>query len=200
MTNGESIVINLAARYAAAFGIIAISNKINQVVAIKEDNKYQVEVYEDFDDTFEDVTMEYNNNKLKFSGMLEGDTSSVYAPPLMMNFTREKNLIETNVSGGDSVVIERWGTKPWNIDIRGILIDTETHNYPSDKIEKLCRFFDHNDIISVVGSQFDDKNIKSIYLKSVDITPVEGFADTIQFTLKASSINPVTYTLLKPNE
>lgn len=200
MTNGESIVINLAARYAAAFGIIAISNKINQVVAIKEDNKYQVEVYEDFDDTFEDVTMEYNNNKLKFSGMLEGDTSSVYAPPLMMNFTREKNLIETNVSGGDSVVIERWGTKPWNIDIRGILIDTETHNYPSDKIEKLCRFFDHNDIISVVGSQFDDKDIKSIYLKSVDITPVEGFADTIQFTLKASSINPVTYTLLKPNE
>lgn len=200
MTNGESIVINLAARYAAAFGIIAISNKINQVVAIKEDNKYQVEVYEDFDDTFEDVTMEYNNNKLKFSGMLEGDTSSVYAPPLMMNFTREKNLIETNVSGGDSVVIERWGTKPWNIDIRGILIDTETHNYPSDKIEQLCRFFDHNDIISVVGSQFDDKDIKSIYLKSVDVTPVEGFADTIQFTLKASSINPVTYTLLKPNE
>ncbi|WP_407512856.1 DUF6046 domain-containing protein, partial [Elizabethkingia miricola] len=146
------------------------------------------------------VYLEYNNKELKFSGMLEGDTSSVYAPPLMMNFTREKNLIETNVSGGDSVVIERWGTKPWNIDIRGILIDTETHNYPSDKIEKLCRFFDHNDIISVVGSQFDDKDIKSIYLKSVDITPVEGFADTIQFTLKASSINPVTYTLLKPNE
>ncbi|OPB87809.1 DUF6046 domain-containing protein [Elizabethkingia occulta] len=200
MTNGESIVINLAARYAAAFGIIAISNKINQVVAIKEDNKYQVEVYEDFDDTFEEVYLEYNNKELKFSGMLEGDTSSIYAPPLMMNFTREKNLIETNVSGGDSVVIERWGTKPWNIDIRGILIDTETHNYPSDKIKELCRLFDYNDIISVVGRQFYEKDIKSIYLKSVDVTPVEGFADTIQFTLKASSINPVTYTLLKPNE
>ncbi|AVF49368.1 hypothetical protein AL492_17750 [Elizabethkingia anophelis] len=200
MTNGESIVINLAARYAAAFGIIAISNKINQVVAIKEDNKYQVEVYEDFDDTFEEVYLEYNNKELKFSGMLEGDTSSVYAPPLMMNFTREKNLIETNVSGGDSVVIERWGTKPWNIDIRGILIDTEAHNYPSEKIKELCRLFDYNDIISVVGRQFYEKDIKSIYLKSVDVTPVEGFADTIQFTLKASSINPVTYTLLKPNE
>lgn len=200
MTNGESIVINLAARYAAAFGIIAISNKINQVVAIKEDNKYQVEVYEDFDDTFEEVYLEYNNKELKFSGMLEGDTSSVYAPPLMMNFSREKNLIETNVSGGDSVVIERWGTKPWNIDIRGILIDTEAHNYPSEKIKELCRLFDYNDIISVVGRQFYEKDIKSIYLKSVDVTPVEGFADTIQFTLKASSINPVTYTLLKPNE
>ncbi|WP_407512846.1 DUF6046 domain-containing protein, partial [Elizabethkingia miricola] len=194
------IVINLAARYAAAFGIIAISNKINQVVAIKEDNKYQVEVYEDFDDTFEEVYLEYNNKELKFSGMLEGDTSSVYAPPLMMNFSREKNLIETNVSGGDSVVIERWGTKPWSIDIRGILIDTEAHNYPSEKIKELCRLFDYNDIISVVGRQFYEKDIKSIYLKSVDVTPVEGFADTIQFTLKASSINPVTYTLLKPNE
>ncbi|OBS13392.1 hypothetical protein ATE49_13185 [Elizabethkingia miricola] len=200
MTNGESIVINLAARYAAAFGIIAISNKINQVVAIKEDNKYQVEVYEDFDGTFEEVYMEYNDKELKFSGMLEGDTSSIYAPPLMINFSKDKNLIETDVSGGDSVVIERWGTKPWNIDIRGILIDTEVHNYPSEKIKELCRLFNHNDIISVVGQQFYEKDIKSIYLKSVDITPVEGFADTIQFTLKASSINPVTYTLLKPNE
>ncbi|MDE5525696.1 DUF6046 domain-containing protein [Elizabethkingia meningoseptica] len=200
MRVGESVVINLAARYAAAFGIIAISNKINQVVAIKEDNKYQVDVYEEFDDTFEDVYFNYNNKELKFSGMLEGDTSSIYAPPLMMNFTRDKNLIETNVSGGDSVVIERWGTKPWNIDIRGILIDTEGHNYPSEKIKELCRFFEHNDIISVVGGQFYEKNVKSIYLKSVDITPVEGFSDTIQFTLKASSINPVTYTLVKPNE
>lgn len=193
-------MINLAARYAAAFGIIAISNKINQVVAIKEDNKYQVEVYEDFDGTFEEVYMEYNDKELKFSGMLEGDTSSIYAPPLMINFSKDKNLIETDVSGGDSVVIERWGTKPWNIDIRGILIDTEVHNYPSEKIKELCRLFNHNDIISVVGQQFYEKDIKSIYLKSVDITPVEGFADTIQFTLKASSINPVTYTLLKPNE
>ncbi|AKK73777.1 hypothetical protein OK18_15235 [Chryseobacterium gallinarum] len=203
MTNGESIVINLAARYAAAFGIMAINNRINQAVINRKDNQYNVEVYEDFDPDFEAVTMSYGPAKdaieLKFAKMLEGDDSSIYAPPLMMNFNRGKNLIETQVSGGDMVVIERWGTKPWDIEIRGILIDVENRSYPSKKIQQLCRFFEHNDTIAVVGGQFMDKNIKNIFLKDVSITTVEGFQDTIQFTLTASSINEVNFTLLNPN-
>ncbi|MEE6129073.1 DUF6046 domain-containing protein [Chryseobacterium arthrosphaerae] len=205
MTNGESIVINLAARYAAAFGIMAINNKINQAVINREENEYNIEVYEDYDPAFEEVTMSYglkeNKVSLKFAKMLEGSgDGSIYAPPLMMNFSREKNLIETEVSGGDTVVIERWGTKPWNIDIRGILIDVENHRYPTKKIDELCRFFENNDIIRVKGQQFIEKNIKNIYLKDVSITSVEGFQDTMQFTLTASSINEVNFTLINPNQ
>ncbi|ROH98283.1 hypothetical protein EGI16_21640 [Chryseobacterium sp. G0240] len=204
MTNGESIVINLAARYAAAFGIMAINNRINQAVINREDNQYNVEVYEDFDPDFEAVIMSYgparNPTKLKFAKMLEGSgDGSIYAPPLMMNFSRGKNLIETQVSGGDMVVIERWGTKPWDIEIRGILVDVENRSYPTDKIETLCRFFEYNNTIAVEGIQFIEKNITSIYLKDVSITSVEGFQDTIQFTLSASSINEVNFTLLNPN-
>lgn len=205
MTNGESIVINLAARYAAAFGIMAVSNKINQAVVTREENQYNVDVYEDFDPDFEAVTMSYRsgdqNIELKFAKMLEssGD-GSIYAPPLMMGFSREKNLIETEVYGGDAVVIERWGTKPWQIDIRGILIDVENRRYPTDKVDALCRFFENNSVIAVTGQQFIEKNIKSIYLKSVSITAVEGYQDTLQFSLTASSINEVNFTLIKPNE
>lgn len=204
MTNGESIVINLAARYAAAFGIMAISNKINQVVVTQEDNKYNVEVYEDFDPDFEEVKFSFgdsnNPTDLFFAKMLEGSgDDTIYAPPLMMNFSREKSLIETQVSGGDAIVIERWGTKPWNIEIRGVLIDVENRKYPSKKIEQLCRLFEHNNTIAVIGQQFYEKNIKNIYLKDVSITPVEGFQDTMQFTLNASSINEVGFTLINPD-
>lgn len=204
MRNGESIVINLAARYAAAFGIMAINNRINQAVITREENEYNIEVYEDYDPTSEEVTMSYgsagNQIELKFAKMLEGSGGgSIYAPPLMINFSREKNLIETEVSGGDMVVIERWGTKPWNIDIRGILIDVENHRYPTEKVDALCRFFEHNYTIRVKGQQFIEKNIKSIYLKDVSFTPVEGFQDTMQFTLSASSINEVNFTLINPN-
>lgn len=203
MTNGESIVINLAARYAAAFGVMAISNKINQAVVTQEDNKYNIEVYEDFDPDFEEIKMTFgdvkNPTELLFANMLEGSgDGSIYAPPLMMNFNREKNLIETDVSGGDMVVIERWGTKPWQIEIRGILIDVDNHKYPTKKVEQLCRLFEHNNTIGVVGQQFYEKNIKNIYLRDVSITPVEGFQDTIQFTLNASSINEVNFTLINP--
>ncbi|MEG0927259.1 DUF6046 domain-containing protein [Chryseobacterium sp.] len=203
MTNGESIVINLAARYAAAFGVMAISNKINQAVVTLEDNKYNIEVYEDFDPDFEEIKMTFgdvkNPIKLFFAKMLEGSADgSIYAPPLMINFSREKNLIETQVSGGDMVVIERWGTKPWNIEIRGILIDVDNHNYPSKKVDQLCRLFEHNNTIEVEGIQFIEKNIKNIYLRDVSITPVEGFQDTIQFALNASAINEVNFTLINP--
>lgn len=230
MTIGESIVINLAERYASAFGVMAVNNAINTVVATREPNEYRFEVYEDIDAVFEETEFSYYEftksevkilqsagiytppieRKLKFGNMLLLDTvdksmrekimNSVYAPPLMINFSRQKNLIETPISGGDGVVIEKWGTKPWVIDIRGILIDVENRHYPTEKIKELVRFFDYDGVIKVVGIQFSEKNIDSVYLRDISFTPVEGFQDTMQFTISASSIREVSFTLLTPND
>ncbi|WP_066435568.1 DUF6046 domain-containing protein [Chryseobacterium sp. CCH4-E10] len=204
MNIGESVVLNLTARYAAAFGIMAINNRINQAVVTRSENDYDVQVYDDYDPDFEAITLIYgiaeNEVKLRFSQMLESDgNGSIYAPPMMINFSREKNLIETEVSGGDAVVVERWGTKPWNIEMRGILIDLHNRKYPTQKVEDLCRLFEVNDTLKVEGDQFVEKNISRIYLKDVSITPVEGYMDTVQFTLAASSINEVSFTLINPN-
>lgn len=196
----QSYIINLAARYAAAFGVIAASNATSTVVVNQQGNDYSIEVYDDLDTTHEAVEFQYDSKKMLFNSMLLGDDSTIFAPPLMMDFSREKNLIITDVSGGDAEVIERWGTKPWNIDIRGLLIDVSGRQYPTDKIEELCRFFDYNNVIEVVGQQFYEKNIDSIYIQAVNITPLEGFADTVQFSLTARSIKEVYWTLLKPNE
>jgi hypothetical protein len=200
MNETTSIVINLAARYAAAFGVLAINSQLNKAVITKEKNKYKVENYYNYENYFEQTTLYYGSKSLQFSAMLTGDTSSIYAPPLMMTFSREKQLIETEVNGSDNVIIERWGTKPWTIDIKGILVDIENHTYPNDQIEKLVDFFEHNSIIKAVGDQFYDKKIDSIYIKSISITPLEGFADTVQFNLTASSIKEVSFSLIKPNE
>lgn len=211
MTIGESIVINLAQRYASAFGIVAINNAVNTAVATREENGYNIEVYENLETVFEETTFiytEFRENRtepieqsLKFGAMLESDgNGSIYAPPLMINFSRDKNLIETSISGGDGIVVEKWGTKPWNIDIRGILIDVENRNYPTKKIQELNKLFEHNNIIQVVGTQFIEKGIDSIYLRNISITPVEGFQDTIQFSLSAASIKEVSFTLLEPNK
>jgi hypothetical protein len=45
MDNGTSIVIDLAARYASAFGIVKASELMSAVVLTKEDNKYEVEFF-----------------------------------------------------------------------------------------------------------------------------------------------------------
>lgn len=198
MSNGKAIIVNLAARYAAAFGVVAVSKFLNAKVLYAEDNKYDVDVDDDYESETETITFKYNGQELGFGKMLTGYGESFYAPPLMVSFSRDKNLIETEVSGSDNLVVERWGTKPWAIDIRGIIIDVDNRQYPKDKISQLSRFFEHNNIIKVIGEQFYDKDIDSIYLTAVSITPVEGFGDTIQFSLSARSIKGVNYTLLKP--
>lgn len=127
--------------------------------------------------------------------MLSGEIQGVLAPPMMLEFSREKDLIETKVNGSDNVVVERWGTKPWDVEMRGILVDMNDKHYPNRLIEQLNEFFEIDDIIEVEGLQFEDKKIESIYFKSLRFTPVEGYQDTIQFTLSASAIKPIEFNV-----
>lgn len=200
MDNNTSIVIDLAGRYAAAFGIVKASEMMSAAVVSKEDNKYEVEFFEDFNSTTEDIRLRYNNEELFFSAMLHGDTSNIFAPPLMIDFRREKDLVETETNGDDNVIVERWATKPWEVNIKGLLIDVENRQYPTEQVRKLHRLFKYNNIIEVVGVLFEEKDIDSIYFKDVSITPLEGFADTVQFSFTAYSIKEVNWTLLNPNQ
>nr|BFF39073.1 hypothetical protein BACY1_08780 [Tenacibaculum mesophilum] len=202
----ESIVINLAERYQAAFGINAKGVSVNFAVVNAQENEelelsnsdYSVEYYGDYNKDSEKVIFQFDTQKLVFTEMLSGDDSNIYAPPLIMSFSREKQLIETEPSGSDDFVVERWSTSPWIIDIRGVLIDVKNRQYPKDKINQLTRLFQFNDVVKVVGEQFYAHEIDSIYFTSVNVTPVEGFQDTIQINLSAKSKKGVFYTLLKP--
>lgn len=199
MDNGQSIVINLSERYAAAFGLAAL-HKAGYAIINKEKGKYYAQLFGGSDSEFERVTFEYGGETLEFYKMLEGDSSDIFAPPLIMTFSRSKHLIETKVNGSEYSVVERWGTKPYDTEIRGILVDMEEHQYPAEKVRRLHRFFEHNGIVKVSGAQFDDKEIDSIYIKSVRISPVEGFADTVQISLSATAIRELHFDLVNPDD
>lgn len=194
-------VIDLAARYAAVFGAMALQEKAyRNAVLIQEDNDYKVELYPKFDQSVENIKLEWEGQSLEFNNifMMEGET--YFAPPPIMTFSREKNLVTTEISGSDSVVVERWGTNPWDIDITILLIDMSNHQYPSEWIRKISKLFDYNGVIRVEGVQFEEKNIDSVYFEKVDISPLVEWSDTIQVKLTAKSIREVFYNLLKPND
>lgn len=195
MENGQSIVLNLADRYARAFGIVAISEAMHQVVVTKEENKYHVESFNK--GQTQEISFEYENTRLVFDTMLSGAQSSVFAPTPSLSFSREKKLIETEISGSDTVVVERWGNKQWDITVQGILVDMEQHQYPFSQIQDIASLFEYNGIIKVVGESFYDKGIDSIYIRSVNLQAVDGFSDTIKFTLEARSIKEVGFSLLE---
>lgn len=203
---GASVVVNLAVRYAAAFGLSKIDQYISNAVITNEDNKYDIQYFSDFDPDTEKIRLEHSSLKVEFGSMLlfnengQEKESSVFAPPLMMDFRRSKEIIATETNGDDNVIIERWNIQPWEISMKGILIDVQNRHYPSDQIRKLHQLFKINDVLEVYGVQFEEKDIDAIYLKDISITPLEGFSDTVQFSLTASSIKSVSWNLLKPNE
>ncbi|WP_418253678.1 DUF6046 domain-containing protein [Flavobacterium columnare] len=124
---------------------------------------------------------------------------AVCLPLLCLLVSQEKSLIETEVNDDDPIVIERWGTKPWDITMNGLLIDLENRIYPSDEIRRLNQNWKYNGLVKVIGKQFEERDIDSLYFKSISFTSVEGYQDTVQFTINASSIRAVNFTLLKPN-
>lgn len=198
----KNITIDLAARYAAAFGMMAAGKAIDRVFVDKTvSNDYSFEVYPQLSSNFEYVKMEIPGlDPLSFFDVLVGDPGILFAPPLLMGFSQEKSLIETEVNDDDPIIVERWGTKPWDITINGLLIDLNNRIYPTDEIRRLNQNWKYNGVVKVVGTQFEELDIDSIYFRSINFTRVEGYQDTVQFSINASSIKAVNFTLLKPRK
>lgn len=197
----KNITINLAARYGAAFGMMAAGKAIEKVfIDKKEDGKYNFKLFPIVQDDLEYTQFQIPGlDVLTFNSILNGSNGDqIFAPPLLMGFSQEKSLIETEVNDDDPIVIERWGTRPWDITINGLLIDLDNRIYPSDEIRRLNQNWRYNGVIKVVGKQFEEKDIDALYFRSINFTAVEGYQDTIQFTMNASSIKAVNFTLLKP--
>lgn len=195
-----NVTIDLSLRYAAAFGMLAVGKGIEKVFIDNRKQKPSFETYPLVNSSIEYVKMEIPGlEPLEFDAMLHGDRGRIFAPPLLMGFSQDKSLIETEVNDDDPIVIERWGTKPWEITINGLLIDVDNRVYPSDEIRRLNQNWKRNVVAKVIGKQFEERDIDSVFFRSISFTAVEGYQDTVQFTINASSIKAVNFTLLKPN-
>jgi Domain of unknown function (DUF6046) len=202
----KNVTIDLASRYAAAFGMKAIGNQIQKLFIEKtENNDYNFEYYPRLNKDPK-ISFEYSKlvvpdlDPLEFGAVLYGKQGAIFAPPLLMNFVQEKSLIETEVNDSDPVIIERWGTRPWDVTINGVLIDLENRRYPTHEIRRLNKNWQYNGVVKAIGTQFEERDIDTIYFRSISFTSVEGYQDTIQFTIEASSIRGVNFTLLKPRK
>lgn len=195
-----NVTIDLTNRYRAAFGMMAAGKAIDKVFVDKSNPKdYSFELYPTAQDDLEYSQLQIPGlEALTFNSMLAVNGDTVFAPPLLMGFSQDKSLIETEVNDDDPIIVERWGTKPWDITINGLLIDVDNRIYPSDQIRRLNKNWQYNGVVKVIGKQFEERDIDSVYFRSISFTQVEGYQDTVQFTINASSIKAVNFTLLKP--
>lgn len=193
---------NLGDRFKKAFGFVAakMSTQLtekgfkaeveqpqnSQILLWDDKTKFdEVKLYRDkieFDFAFREIAEEYD---------------TVFATPPMLSFSRQKKLIVTSIDNVDDIeVVERYNTSPYDIDWKGLLIDMDNHTFPADKLKQLNEIFNFNGIWNVSSEIFDALEITAIYISEVQIDFVEGFEDTIAYSLKMRAIKDLEYQLL----
>ena len=74
-------------------------------------------------------------------------------------------------------------------------MDLDEHSYPSDRVQRLRELFEINDILEVIDCKImDDLNIQSLYIEKLEsLKFIEGYNDTMSYSLKANSIKPLEF-------
>lgn len=165
---------------------------------LKAEQTLDAQVYTPMDWKWAEMVMKHEGKELDFGfGSLTQETQGVFAPPPLMRFRRTKNINVTVIDGGDEAeVVENFGVNSWDIELNGLLVDMDEHRYPGEKVKQLRQFFEINDVIEVACPLLLDLGIKSIYFKEQGFEPVEGWADTVKYSLMAKSIKPVLFSLI----
>jgi hypothetical protein len=220
-----SFTIDLLQRYSAAFGFVASRFAVAEKIGIKTElQNVKSKLYQQYhlpDATvkqgnqvrfstkgfysksnycFADLALKCNNFEIQlgdFNYDIKQANSSIFVAPPMISTSREKIIKNTTPDRGEGEVVENFGKRSYEISLKGLIVDMENHAYPSRQVKLLRQFFEIDDFFEVVSCQiFEDLGIHSIYLEDWDdLSGVEGFEDTMSYTLKARSAQPVEYRL-----
>lgn len=197
----KKIVIDLAERFKNAFGYVTKNESSNLKNSGFTDSTgiAKADVYVNNNISFEDIRITGNGFDLLFGYnpfSKGGGLGDLFAPPPMISFRKQKNINRTEIDGSDAEVVERYGDRSWEINIQGIIIDMVNHEYPSGQVQTLRRLFNTKKPFEVCGQMFDDLEIRTIYFEDFEVAGVQGFQDTMQYTLSGRSMKPVEAFLI----
>lgn len=200
------MTIDFKGRFQSAFGFITknISSRLEnngfgEVIRNAHNNgfdlKSNVMLWDD-KTTFDEITLRIGSEKYLFAFReLSEEYKSVFATPPMLSLKRSKRLVVTSIDNGNTEVIERYSTEPYEITWRGLLIDMDSHRFPMDKVERINRIFEKNEVWNVDSEILQALGVAAVYFKDIDIGFIEGYEDTVAYNLTARAILPLEYQL-----
>jgi hypothetical protein len=195
-------------RYQTAFGFTPghISNALieagfDRAIKQRHDTNFQASVYVFDNNThFDAVTLRNNSKEYLFAYReLAEEYSEVFATPPIISLKRSKRLIITPIDNSDIEVIERFNTEPYQITLKGLLIDMEEHRFPLDKLETINHIFEVNGIWKVDSEILLAVGVNSIVIQDINIEFVEGYEDTIAYDITARATKSIEYQLINNN-
>lgn len=192
-------------RYQTAFGFTPghISNALieagfDRAIKQKHDTNFQASVYVFDNNTHFDEVMLYNDSDQYLFAYRElaEEYSEVFSTPPIISLKRSKRLITTPIDNSDIEVIERFNTEPYQITLKGLLIDMEEHRFPLDKLEIINDIFEVNSIWKVSSEILAAVRVDSIVIQDINIEFVEGYEDTIAYDITARATKSIEYQLI----
>lgn len=195
-------------RYYQAFGFTPghISNALveagfDRAIKKNHDTNFQASVYVfDSNTHFDEVTLYNDAERYLFAYReLAEEYSEVFSTPPILSFKRSKKLVITPIDNSDIEVVERFSTEPYQITMKGLLIDMEEHQFPIDKLEKINDIFEVNSVWKVASEILSAIRVDSLVIQDIDIEFVEGFEDTIAYTIIARATKSIEYQLINEN-
>lgn len=183
----------VVARYQDAFGFVG-GNLSNAAFGRFVKLPVYGDAYQVNDVSFANIVLINTKTGKRYAfGISDPDSPSEFiGPPLMVSFSRGKNVVRTAIDRAETEVIEHFGLKPWSINIQGILIDTDNRQYPGDLIRKVNEMFSAYGTFRVESDIFLDLDITEVFFDDdFQVGFVEGYVDTVKFSVRAISVLPV---------
>jgi hypothetical protein len=196
----------IIARYQAGFGnwafnvVMAGANRLWSAT-------YPIPKFDEADPSF--AYAKFTNNKTNkvysfglplpsdesFMAFTTGNGDIYMAPPLLPEFGREKIVVRSAIDRSDNEVIENFGMRSYEVSLQGILIDVSGHQYPSELVKAVHEMFEAPGTYNVESQVFLDHNITEVFFdKGFKTSFVEGFADTVKFSVNAIATKPAEAT------
>lgn len=113
----------------------------------------------------------------------------------LIDFAREKKIIETQLSTGYGTVKELYAFGDWDIRIRGLCLNEPGVRSAQAQKKALLEFERVAESIRVAGQVFDDTLVFNIVIKRLVLREVEGQPNTIPYELECVSDEPIELTL-----
>ena len=190
--------IDLSSRFRSAFGIT--SSFASDVVA---NNQSTSNSYSDADFFVPKGTKTTGTNYLAelYDGERVYDLLSLSSANnslnlemiVMLSLSRSKRVVTTVINqdqeGGlpSGEVVESFGWLPWEISIKGLLVNMETKAYPLAQLKQLNRMADVHDTLAVESEFLNEMKIYSTYITKFSLVRENQFPDTQAFTLNMKS-------------
>lgn len=120
---------------------------------------------------------------------IDGASDDLYLPNAIIEVSRQKNIVTTQVQGRDTSVKEFINNGDYSISVKGVVANKK-QGYPKNEVQELVKYFEAKKSISVVHEVLNMLGIYEIVITDYDL-PSNPFVNMQAYSFSALSETPI---------